>query len=116
LARFSRRGRKKDLASDVQFFVLVIAIVAFIFARKAFNQVDALRARLDALEAAGPHVAATPVAPPPVPATEPPIVPSAADEVSTRTAEEAAPIPSASPPSLPDIPAGAATRSGLSAG
>ena len=51
-----------------EFFALVIAIVAFIFARKAFNQIDALRARLDALEAAAPLVAATPVAPPPVPA------------------------------------------------
>jgi hypothetical protein len=34
-----------------EFFALVIAIVAFMFARKAFNQVDALRARLDAIEA-----------------------------------------------------------------
>ena len=31
------------------FFALVIAIVAFIFARKAFNQSTALRARLDAI-------------------------------------------------------------------
>jgi uncharacterized membrane protein len=35
------------------FFALVIAIVAFIFARKAFNQSTALRARLDAIEATG---------------------------------------------------------------
>ena len=35
------------------FFSLVIAIVALIFARKAFNQVAALRARLDAMEAVG---------------------------------------------------------------
>ena len=34
------------------FFSLVIAIVAFIFARKAFNQAAMLRARLDAIEAA----------------------------------------------------------------
>ena len=33
------------------FFSLVIAIVAFIFARKAFNQAAMLRARLDAIEA-----------------------------------------------------------------
>ena len=88
-----------------EFFALVIAIVAFIFARKAFNQIDALRARLDALEAAAPRVAATPVAPPPVPAYETPIAPLAADEISTETTEEAAPIPSASPPPIPDIPA-----------
>jgi uncharacterized membrane protein len=87
-----------------EFFTLVIAIVAFIFARKAFNQIDALRARLDALETAAPLVAATPVAPPPVPAYETPIAPLAADEVSTETTE-AAPIASASPPPTPDIPA-----------
>jgi uncharacterized membrane protein len=39
-----------DSPSD--FFALVIAIVAFIFARKALNQVAALRARLDAMESA----------------------------------------------------------------
>ena len=37
--------------SPFDFFAIVIAIVAFIFARKAFNQVAALRARLDVLEA-----------------------------------------------------------------
>src|SRR5882762_5517183 len=40
-----------DLPFD--FFALLIAIVAFIFARKAFNQSAMLRARLDAIEAAG---------------------------------------------------------------
>jgi uncharacterized membrane protein len=40
-----------DLPFD--FFALVIAIVAFIFARKAFNQAAMLRARLDAFEATG---------------------------------------------------------------
>src|SRR5664279_5698882 len=39
-----------DSPSD--FFALVIAIVAFIFARKALNQIAALRARLDAIESA----------------------------------------------------------------
>jgi hypothetical protein len=91
-----------------EFFALVIAIVAFIFARKALNQIDALRARLDALEAAAPRVAATPVAPPPVPAYETPIAPLAADEVSTETTEGAAPIPPASPPPASDIPTPAA--------
>jgi uncharacterized membrane protein len=86
-----------------EFFTLVIAIVAFIFARKAFNQVDALRARLDGLEAAGLRVAATPV-PPPVPAYETPIAPLAANEIDAETTEEAAPIPPASPPPVSDIP------------
>src|SRR5712672_2662897 len=40
-----------DLPFD--FFALLIAIVAFIFARKAFNQAATLRARLDAIEATG---------------------------------------------------------------
>jgi uncharacterized membrane protein len=40
-----------DLPFD--FFALVIAVFAFIFARKAFNQAAMLRARLDAIEAAG---------------------------------------------------------------
>jgi uncharacterized membrane protein len=89
-----------------EFFALVIAIVAFIFARKAFNQLDALRARLDAIEAAAPRVAATPVAPPPVPGYETPIAPLAADEVSDEIPEEAAPpSPPASPPPTPGIPA-----------
>jgi uncharacterized membrane protein len=87
-----------------EFLALVIAIVAFIFARKALNQIDALRARLDALEAAAPLVAATPVAPP-VPATETPIAPLAANEFDAEATEEAAPIPPASPPPTPDIPA-----------
>jgi uncharacterized membrane protein len=37
--------------SPFEFFSLAIAIVAFIFARKAFNQVATLRARLDAIDA-----------------------------------------------------------------
>ncbi len=39
--------------SPFDFFALLIAIVAFIFARKAFNQAATLRARLDAIEATG---------------------------------------------------------------
>src|SRR6266436_8198808 len=39
--------------SPFDFFALLIAVVAFIFARKAFNQAALLRARLDAIEAAG---------------------------------------------------------------
>jgi len=51
--------------SPFDFFSLVIAIVAFIFARKAFNQAAMLRSRLDAIEATGPQ--ARPVPPPPTP-------------------------------------------------
>jgi len=42
--------------SPFDFFALLIAIVAFIFARKAFNQAATLRARLDAIEATGLQV------------------------------------------------------------
>jgi uncharacterized membrane protein len=94
-----------------EFFALVIAIVAFIFARKAFNQVDALRARLDAIEAAPTRVAAAALAPPP--AYEAPLAP--APEIETETTEietEAAtetlpPIEPASPSPVSDIPASA---------
>src|SRR3954468_6573571 len=43
------------LDSPFDFFALLIAVVAFIFARKAFNQSAVLRARLDVLEAIGPQ-------------------------------------------------------------
>jgi uncharacterized membrane protein len=84
------------------FFSLVIAIAAFIFARKAFNQLDALRARLDAIEAPAPLVKPLPPLPPRT--TEIPIAPSSADDIVTETAE-AAPVYPPSPPPLPDIPA-----------
>ncbi len=100
-----------DSPSD--FFSLVIAIAAFIFARKAFNRADMLRARLDAIEAA-PRVATTivppplsaaeaPVAPPPRSATEAPIVPSTVGWTGTPTASKAAsPV---RPPPRPARPA-----------
>jgi uncharacterized membrane protein len=85
-----------------EFFALVVAVVAFIFARKAFNQVDALRARLEAIEAAAPRAAAAAVAPPP--AYEAPLAP--APETETEAAEETLPpIEPSSPPS--DIPTSA---------
>ena len=84
------------------FFSLVIAIVAFIFARKAFNQVAVLRARLDAIE--GP-AAATTAAPPPLPTQEAPVAPSAADDIGIETTEEAAPPmqPAAVPPQAASV-------------
>ena len=48
-----------------EFFALLIAIVAFLFARKALNQAAMLRARLDAIEAAAWQ--AKPVTPSPAP-------------------------------------------------
>src|SRR4051794_17147929 len=85
-----------------EFFALVIAIVAFIFARKAFNQVDALRARLDAIEAA-PRVATAAVAPPP-PSYEAPLAP--APDIETETTLEASPpIEPASPSPASELPA-----------
>jgi uncharacterized membrane protein len=84
-----------------EFFALAIAIVAFIFARKAFNQVDALRARLDAIEAGAPPGTTTAVPQ----AYEAPIAPIP-DEIETQaTADTPPPIEPASPP--PDIPAAA---------
>src|SRR5665647_3539243 len=47
--------------SPFDFLALLIAVVAFIFARKAFNQTALLRARLDAIEAAASQ--ARPVTP-----------------------------------------------------
>src|SRR6202048_2186667 len=95
--------------SPFDFFSLVIAIVAFIFARKAFNQVAVLRARLDAIEA---PAAASAAVPPPLPVFEAPIAPSASDKVRIETTEaEAPPIqpapapqPTAEMPVSPPLP------------
>lgn len=56
------------LDSPFDFLALLVAIVAFIFARKAFNQAAMLRARLDAIEAAAQQ--ARPVSPPLTPLQE----------------------------------------------
>src|SRR5258708_18123576 len=57
-----------DFFTVVDFFSLAIAVVAFMFARKAFNQAAQLRARLDAIEAAG--LQRRPVPPPLTPLPE----------------------------------------------
>jgi hypothetical protein len=62
--------------SPMDFFAFAIAIAALIFANKAFSQVAALRARLDALERS--PAAAITAGPPPLPAQEAPIAPAAA--------------------------------------
>ncbi len=55
-----------DLPFD--FFSLAVAIVGLIVARKAFDQIAVLRARLDLLETSASPAAATRAAPPPLPA------------------------------------------------
>ncbi len=85
-----------------EFFTLVIAIVAFIFARKAFNQVDMLRARLEAFEAAAPITAATTAVQPPAYETPPAPDPGIADETAVDAPPLVARVP---PPPIPDIPA-----------
>src|ERR1043166_3194911 len=77
-----------------EFFALAIAVVAFVFARKALNQIDDLRARLGVLEAAAafqPAQTATAAPPPlaPVAAPEAPTTPLTADEI-TPEVEQAA--------------------------
>ncbi len=93
------------LDSPFDFFAVVIAIVAFIFARKAFNQAATLRARLDAIETAG---MLTRTAPPALPAQEAPIAPLAATEVEPEPSEAIPPpIPPVTPPPIPDVPSAA---------
>jgi uncharacterized membrane protein len=104
------------LDNPFDFVTLVIAIVAFIFARKAMNQAAALRARLDLMQqlAAGRSVpppltrvqtsepAATPATPDVAPT--PPVVPdveSIAPAATSETAPEIASTPPAAPPPLP---------------
>jgi uncharacterized membrane protein len=81
--------------SPLDFFAFVIALVALVIANKAFNQVAALRARLDALEAM--PVATITAAPPPLPPQEAPIAPSASDQTRIETTEAEA------PPIQPDV-------------
>jgi uncharacterized membrane protein len=81
--------------STFDFSSLLIAIVAFIFAGKAFNQVAVLRGRLDAIEA---RAAASAAAPPPLSVYQAPIASSASDEFRIETTE-------AEPPPIEPAPA-----------
>jgi uncharacterized membrane protein len=114
--------------SPFDFFALLIAVVAFIFARKALNQAATLRARLDAVEAAGQ---ARPLRPPLAPqeleqtlaASSPGI---AAEQPPAVGAEPVAPVaedqpdapsaatggPAAMPPPLPETQPGFEERIG----
>ncbi|QUS41680.1 DUF2339 domain-containing protein [Tardiphaga alba] len=95
---------------DFDFIALVVAIVAFFFARKARNEVRILRARLDALEGAPPVVATTwsatdtpplaPRQPTAAPVTPPP---------STSPSPSSPQQPSPPPVAAPAIPAVAST-------
>jgi uncharacterized membrane protein len=106
------------------FFSLVIAIAALIFARKAFNQAAALRARLDSMQTLASAAEAR-TERPPLAAQDSPIVPPAESEIGTGAASEAAPpplepaappanaaIPTAVPPPLPPAEPGFEERIG----
>src|SRR5260370_2348022 len=101
-----------DLPSDfytvMDFFSFAIAVVAFLFARKAFNQASALRARLDQIEALASLAAAARPAPPPLPVQQAPVAPSAAPEARIETTEPiASRVQPAPPPPIPEITAAA---------
>jgi uncharacterized membrane protein len=77
-----------------EFFALLIALVAFLFARKALDQAAMLRARLDAIEAAAWQ--AKPVAPPPLEAHEQTTAsPGVAPEQPATAAEAESVVPAA---------------------
>jgi uncharacterized membrane protein len=90
--------------SPFDWLPIVIAIVAFIFARKALNQVRMLRARLDLFEAATRASAS----PPPIPEArlnEPSETTPAAEVAATAVTKEPSPPiqPSPAPPPVPGI-------------
>src|SRR5579871_2172518 len=102
------------LDAPFDFFALLIAVIAFFVARRSRKQIDALRARLDLLEAAGeqaaravpsptphePTVESAAPAPTVQPVSEPPpLAPEAA------AAEAEIPAPTVAPPPLPPLPA-----------
>ena len=117
-----------DLPSDfytvMDFFSFAIAVVALFFARKALNQASALRARLDAVQAAGLQARAVPlqeldqtlaVPSPAVAVEEPPSIadaPSAAPAAETAAPREAARGPTPVPPPLPQPEPGFEERIG----
>ena len=94
------------------FFALLIAVIAFIVALRSRNQLDALRARLDALEAAGqtavrpapplPYEAAAEPAPPVAPLE---LIPEAAPIVPETAAPEIQPEVAAQDTAPPPLPA-----------
>src|ERR1700730_11738295 len=105
--------------SPLDFFSLVIALVAFIFARKAKNQVASLRARLEQIEAIR-AAAARPVPPPLTPTQEfeqplapsprvapqpPPLAPDTQSVAPAAAAKaDANDPPGSAPPPPPPLP------------
>src|SRR6516162_10298212 len=111
----------------IVFFALVVAVVALILARKAFNQIAGLRARLDALEAVAlREVAATPSLTPrheleQTLATSPPGTPAGQPEMAgepttaiggtdSRASNETAAAPPPAAPALPGLEERVGTR------
>ena len=88
-----------DLPFD--FFAVLIAVGAFIFALKAFNQVATLRARLEVMEAAAARPMPRQLTPPQAPEQAlAPALPGMATEPPA-----AAPEPEIAPPGTPDLAA-----------
>jgi uncharacterized membrane protein len=89
--------------SPPDFFSLVIAVAALIFARKAYVDARRLRARLDAMEAKAPTTA---MAPPPLPTEQ---APEIAPEAHPITTEPSAFSETATPPDAEPLVAATAT-------
>src|SRR5262249_34272027 len=83
--------------SPFDFISIVIAIAALIVARKAFNRVDELRFRLEAMQAAAPMAQTAPPPLPPLTKAEP-APPLVAEPVSKPASQ--APAPEAAPAGL----------------
>jgi len=103
-----------------EFFPFLVAVAALIVAIRAINETSALRARIEALEAAARPLA-TPAMPPPLPWQEPVATPAAEEPISTAT--QAPPItpepgpqpvtePASTPPPLPPAQPGFEERIG----
>ncbi len=88
-----------DLPFD--FFAVLIAVGAFIFALKAFNQVATLRARLEVMEAAAARPMPRQLTPPQAP--EQALAPASPGMATEPPA--AAPKPEIAPPGTPDLAA-----------
>ena len=103
------------------FFALLVAIVALIVARKTFNQITALRARLDAIEA---FAGQAKQAPTPLHEPEQTLAPASADlseqaeptpppqEAEPAMAQQATDATSATPPPIPPASPGFEERVG----
>src|SRR4051794_36205440 len=96
--------------SPLDFLALVIALVAFIFARKAMNQVAALRAQLDLMQRLATAAAAERSVPPPLAPEQ------AAEQPPAPSAPGIVPEPPPMPKVEPIAPAVAADATPTAAG